>query len=368
MLKLVLTKQYKKSLKKLSPKDKDLVKIVVDKLLKGQTLDPKYKDHELSGQLKGKRDCHIKPDLILIYNIDKNYLILCLIDVGNHSNLQLCSIQSSMKQYILEDKLLTEGVSTDNPYLKEDINESLNENIEKHDNLNPKLWNEDGTLKEEVHDKILEITNSFMEDLKQDGIKFYLKDIRLVGSNCSYNYTKDSDLDVHLIADSSSLNCPDDLYPLLYSSYRSIFNKNLDINFYGIPVEIYVEVNSEINPSSDIKSNGIYSVLNNYWIKEPVQTDIPDINQEEFDNLFTEWEDKYFDLLDANLSSEKIDDFIEDLYDLRKDSITKDGEYGLGNLVFKEFRNLGYLDSLKDLKNDYKGKELSLEALDNEYR
>lgn len=118
----------------------------------------------------------------------------------------------------------------------------LTENIEKHDELNPKLWNEDGSLKEEVHDKILEIANSFMEDLKQDGIKFDLKDIILVGSNCSYNYTKDSDLDVHLIADSSSLNCPDDLYPLLYSSYRSIFNKNLDIDFYGIPVEIYVEV------------------------------------------------------------------------------------------------------------------------------
>lgn len=129
-----------------------------------------------------------------------------------------------------------------NKLRKEIYGESLTEDIEKHDELNPKLWNEDGTLKEEVHDKIINIANSFMEDLKQDGIKFDLKDIRLVGSNCSYNYTKDSDLDIHLIADSSSLNCPDDLYPLLYSSYRSIFNKNLDIDFYGIPVEIYVEV------------------------------------------------------------------------------------------------------------------------------
>lgn len=62
-------------------------------------------------------------------------------------------------------------------------------------------------------------------------------------------------------------------------------------------------------------------------------------------------------------NSEKINDFIEDLYDLRKDSIAKDGEYGLGNLVFKEFRNLGYLDNLKELKNEYKSKELSLESL-----
>lgn len=46
-----------------------------------------------------------------------------------------------------------------------------------------------------------------------------------------------------------------------------------------------------------IKSNGIYSVLNNEWIKKPIQTDIPDINQEEFDKLFNEWENKYFTLL-----------------------------------------------------------------------
>lgn len=62
-------------------------------------------------------------------------------------------------------------------------------------------------------------------------------------------------------------------------------------------------------------------------------------------------------------NSEKINDFIEDLYDLRKESIAKGGEYGLGNLVFKEFRNLGYLDNLKGLKNKEKSKELSLESI-----
>jgi hypothetical protein len=48
-----------------------------------------------------------------------------------------------------------------------------------------------------------------------------------------------------------------------------------------------------------VKSNGIYSVLNNTWLKEPVQADIPDIDKEEFDKLFSEWEDKYFELLDS---------------------------------------------------------------------
>ena len=61
--------------------------------------------------------------------------------------------------------------------------------------------------------------------------------------------------------------------------------------------------------------------------------------------------------------ADKITDFIEDLYDLRKSSIANEGEYGLGNLVFKEMRALGYLDNLRKLKNEIVDKELSLENL-----
>ena len=150
------------------------------------------------------------------------------------------------------------------------------------------------------------------------------------------------------------------------------------------------------NTSTGVKSNGIYSVMTGKWIKEPVQTDIPDLDKDAFDKVFNEWEDKYFELLkkigkteeethiapvddsteetsekeiltESNEDkSELISNFIEDLYDLRKDSIATEGEYGIGNLVFKEFRNLGYLDNLKDLKNEERSKELSLENLNED--
>ena len=162
----------------------------------------------------------------------------------------------------------------------------VNESIELHTQLNPKLWSVNGQLKPKVHDQILKVADYFIAGLAKDGIKFKLKDIRLVGSNCSYNYTQDSDLDVHLIVDKETLTCPDNLYPLLYSAYRSIFNKNLDIKFYDIPVELYVEVESADKVQADVKSNGIYSVLNNKWIKEPAQSDIPSVNKEEFEKLF----------------------------------------------------------------------------------
>ena len=119
--------------------------------------------------------------------------------------------------------------------------EALKEDIEKHDTLNPKLFDENGKLKSEVREKILEIVKEFTDGLKEDGIKINVKDIKLVGSNVSYNYTKDSDLDVHIVADTDSLECPDDLYPLLYSAYRSLWNNKMDIEFYGIPVELYIE-------------------------------------------------------------------------------------------------------------------------------
>ena len=130
-----------------------------------------------------------------------------------------------------------------------------------------------------------------------------------------------------------------------------------------------MEKNEKENIAPKIKSNGIYSVRYNKWIKEPVQSDIPDINQEEFEKVFKKWEDKYFDfvtdILNKNkeVSADSIYDFIEDIYDLRKESMEKDGEYGIGNLVFKEMRNLGYLDQLRDLKNKLQNKELSLEGL-----
>ena len=118
----------------------------------------------------------------------------------------------------------------------------------------------------------------------------------------------------------------------------------------------------ETSPYTNIKSNGIYS-LNTGWVKHPVQQDIPDVDMEEFEKEFKVWEDKYFNLLDKDSSREEIDNLIEDIYNLRKEGMEEDGEYSIKNLIFKEFRNLGYLDNLKELRKKEISKELSLESL-----
>lgn len=140
-----------------------------------------------------------------------------------------------------DEPIIKEVLANTNEQFNEE-NDGLDEDIEKHNTLNPLLFDENDELKLEIKEAIEKIVNQFIEDLKEDGIKINLKDVILVGSNVSYNYTKDSDLDVHLIVDSKTLDCNPELYALLYGAYRSLFNKNYDITIKGIPVEIYVEL------------------------------------------------------------------------------------------------------------------------------
>lgn len=242
-------------------------------------------------------------------------------------------------------------------FLKDFYTEDLIENIEKHDQLNPKLFEND-KLKPQVADKINEIVDVFVNTLKEDNIKITIDDIILVGSNVSYNYTNDSDLDIHILANTKNLTCPDNLYPLLYGAYRSIFNKKMEIEFYGIPVEIYVETED-----SALQSNGIYSVKTNDWIRHPEIKDIPEVDQDKIKQLEQPFVDRFNEITEKP-TVEAIDQLITDIYELRKQGMLEDNaEYSEENLCFKEFRNEGYLDKLKDLKSSTLSKQLSLESL-----
>jgi mRNA interferase YafQ len=56
-------------------------------IAKGETLEARYKDHELKGEWKGYRECHIRPDVLLVYQIQDDVLILLLVDIGSHAQL-----------------------------------------------------------------------------------------------------------------------------------------------------------------------------------------------------------------------------------------------------------------------------------------
>jgi mRNA interferase YafQ len=86
-LNLQYTTQFKKDYKRIKKQNKDLSKlrVVIEKLVSGQSLGPQYRDHQLTGNWKGHRDCHIGPDWILIYRFASDDLFLER--TGSHSDL-----------------------------------------------------------------------------------------------------------------------------------------------------------------------------------------------------------------------------------------------------------------------------------------
>lgn len=71
----------------MNKQEQKALKNVIKILAEGQELDKSYKDHKLTGNYLGCRECHIKPDLLLIYRIDNNILELALVRTGTHSKL-----------------------------------------------------------------------------------------------------------------------------------------------------------------------------------------------------------------------------------------------------------------------------------------
>ncbi|WP_276883927.1 type II toxin-antitoxin system YafQ family toxin [Campylobacter cuniculorum] len=79
--------KFKKHYKKLNTKEQQEVIAIINHLANDETLEPKYKDHALKGDFIGFRECHLKPDLLLIYQKQDDKLILYCLDIGSHSEL-----------------------------------------------------------------------------------------------------------------------------------------------------------------------------------------------------------------------------------------------------------------------------------------
>lgn len=89
MLKIVSSNQFKRDLKLAKKRGLDInsLKTVVDTLASESTLEEKYRDHELKGEYRGFRECHIEPDWLLVYRVEKEELELFLFRTGSHSDL-----------------------------------------------------------------------------------------------------------------------------------------------------------------------------------------------------------------------------------------------------------------------------------------
>ena len=222
------------------------------------------------------------------------------------------------------------------------------------DTLNPILWDEDNSLKPEIKSKLLEIYTVFVNKLKEKEIPIDVIDVLLLGSNAAYNYGDKSDIDLHIVTDFNNIPLNNTLAQLFYNHEKADFNEEYDITIKGLPVEVYIE---DINAGT--MSNGIYSLLQDKWLKFPEYNPPKDVD---YSKLYDFYKGKASEALISN-NSEVIKSLINEIKMLRKMSLMDGGEYSKGNLVFKELRNDGSIDKLYDKLSELTSKELSLERL-----
>lgn len=228
----------------------------------------------------------------------------------------------------------------------------LNEAFEVHDTLNPKIWNtKTNLLRNDVRQKVIEIVDEFEEYI---GVPVNIVDVHLVGSNASYNYTDTSDLDVHVIANFEAVSTDVNVLGQLYLAKKTSFNSKYDIKIHGVEIELYIQ-----DIKSSTASNGIYSVCDNKWIKEPKP--IKSVTKHNTEKEVAKWKNKIKSVISSK-NKDDIQDVINALYLMRHNSIAIDGEYGKGNQIFKDIRSLGLMDELKVALDDATSKELSLES------
>lgn len=227
----------------------------------------------------------------------------------------------------------------------EDIDMS---SIKMNDDLNPVLWDKNDVLKEDIRQKLLKIAVEFIKFCKVDDKKF--NDIVVLGSNANYNYTPYSDIDLHVVLDFSQIKAEPEIIGEFFKAKKELWGLQHDISIDDHTIECYVQNTKEPNASL-----GIYSLMNNEWVRKPikkfinidesaVQLKAADI-MNRIDTLVDEF-NKGVDVADkAVLIKDKI-------RKMRQAGLYKEGEYSPENLAFKILRNTGYLDKLSNLKND----------------
>lgn len=225
--------------------------------------------------------------------------------------------------------------------------------------LYPKIWSEPGDkMNPKVRQNLLEIAYQF---IKSFGIDVVVDDIIVKGSITNYNWSKYSDVDLHIVIDYEQFpSDTKDLYIEFFDLKKVVFNQRRQLSIFGFDVETYVE-----GISDEGVSGGIYSILENEWVKKPKKESM-NAPKEDIIKTSKKWM-RIIDNLLKHLEGETIDtikDSVkgikEKLKKYRQAGLARGGEMGLENLVFKVLRRNGYIEKLYDYPIKLMDKQLSL--------
>ena len=226
--------------------------------------------------------------------------------------------------------------------------------IQYHEKLNPKLW-DNFKLKDEVKTQLFKIANEFVEFLAIDNS--YIKNLILTGSNCNYNWTSNSDLDLHIVIDYDAFQKECNVVDIetLFNDKKSLWNETHDITIYDIPVELYVQSNLK----SSSKDGVVYSVMNDSWISYPKKYKDVKIDNEMINKIYNTIKSKIEDCIKSK-DKDAINKLKSDISDLRQKALETDGEFATFNLAYKKLRKNKIMQKLWDASIDIQDKELSL--------
>jgi hypothetical protein len=226
--------------------------------------------------------------------------------------------------------------------------------LEYHTTLNPKLWDHN-KLNERVYDTLDRIAQEFIDFLNISATS--VVDVIITGSNCAYNYSKLSDIDLHLVNEKVVCkDCPGDFITDCFKAKKSLWNLEHNITINGYNVELYAQ------PEDDnLVANGIYSIRQKKWLKKPsayyVHSEDDTSVKQKAKELMTMIDDAIDDKVTDTISLMKIKDKIK-LF--RQSGLEKGGEFSDQNLAFKAVRNNGYFDKFNEYIKNIEDHSLSL--------
>lgn len=215
--------------------------------------------------------------------------------------------------------------------------------------LNPEFWDRD-VLNNDIREQLMKIAEEFFDGLNSPE-ELVIKDVILTGSLANYNWSKFSDVDLHVIVDFKKIETEEEFIKQLFDSYKNLWNKNHDITIKGYDVELYLQDMKET-----LSANAVYSVKRNKWILKPEKEKFK-INRNVIKKKALAFIDKLKDIKkiytdgDFQKALDKSQGLKDKIKKYRKSGLESGGEFSLENLVFKVLRRTPFMEVLNDINS-----------------
>jgi predicted nucleotidyltransferase len=231
------------------------------------------------------------------------------------------------------------------------------ETFEMRNELQPEVWR-DNEMWPEVRERLMEIVDDFLDGLD---VEVGIEDVRLTGSLANYNWSKYSDVDLHIVVDFAEIDEDTELVKSFFDAARARWNDLHAIDIYGFEVEIYIE-----NMGDPHHSTGIYSVMNGEWVIEPdpreVEIDFA-LARKKSDNV-----ESRVNLINHMISAGKLAASLKSIERtklkirrMRQAGLTSpQKEFSPENIAFKILRRDGTLDRLSQMRYTAYDRHMSL--------